>query len=456
MKLTVDRFWEILKRYPASRYVVGYSGGLDSTVLLKLCARLKQIGLINQLCAVHIDHGLHPKANEWSDHCEKVAELLAVDFQLKQVEASGKPGESPEDAARKARYQAFNEIISDAEVLLIAHHQDDQTETILLQLFRGSGVDGLCGMGDSIDFGAGQLVRPLLTFSRQSVADFAFQFNLQWVDDSSNQDSKFDRNYVRHEILPAIKARWPGVGHTVARSGHHIAEAKRILDRTAQRLLEQVRIPTRNTLKVGGIKSFNEADQCLVIRQWIKLSGFQSPSTAILNQVIRSVVEAGLDKNPRVIWDEAEINRFDGELYLLPKRFKFDHTQIIHWNGQGILSIPEDNGYLTVRKETDSGITAKYWHEGKITVRFRIGGETCRLPRRRGTRSLKKLFQEQSIPPWVRKRIPLIYMNDKLAAAVGLWVFEPYSAVPGEDNYQPQWIGHKLGWKIGDSDVDLV
>lgn len=456
MKLTLERFRAILKQYPAFRYLVAYSGGLDSTVLLYLCWCLKEQGVLSELIAVHVNHGLHPDADQWNSRCEEVCQSLSVQCMTFQINVCTERGESLEEAARTARYQAFKSILLANDVLLTAHHRDDQTETVLLQLFRGAGIKGLGGMAESMPFGVAKLVRPLLPFSRQILCDFARENSLKWIDDSSNKDLGFDRNFVRHQIMPRLKKRWPAVDKTVARSARHIAEANCLLTGRAKQLLNLVLNRDCNTLEVGGLNSLDDADKRLVIRQWVDQLGFRAPSSVVLQRIINELINVAKDRNPQVCWGEVEVHRYRGELYLFGKQQEFDREQVMEWDGQEILNIPGNNGFLQTVPGSSMGIREKYWNCGVITARFRQGGETCRLIKRRGTRTLKNLFQEKSIPPWVRNRVPLIYIDGQLAAVADLWICEPFFGDCSNGNVALRWSGYDLGWKSGDSNRDVV
>lgn len=456
MNLTLQRFRALLDCNPASRYLIAYSGGLDSTVLLSLCSCLRSKGWISDFLVVHINHGLHPNADEWSDFCRDVCSTLAIQFQSTRVSVRADHGESLEEAARVARYQVFKKILRDSDILLTAHHRDDQAETLLLQLFRGAGVEGLAGMADAMPCGSGKLVRPLLTFPRQDLVRYAREKRLNWIEDSSNEDVSFDRNFLRHRVMPLLKERWVAVDKTVARSARHCAEAKRGLDLRAEQLLASVFDQNRGTLKISTLKSFDKDDKLLVIRHWIKRLGLRNPSTVISQKILNEVIYAASDRIPQVVWNDVVVSRYRDELYLFRKPLDFDPLQVIDWNGQDILDIPGDCGRLEVIQDAEIGIPKLRWRRGSITVRFRHGGESCRLPKRRGTHTLKKLFQEKSIPPWVRKRAPLIYIDGQLVAVADLWVCETHSG-GGEGGYIGfRWSGYQLGWKSGDDNRDVV
>ncbi len=448
MKLSSDSFRSVLGQFPTTNhYLIAYSGGLDSSVLLHLCAGLERESF-PRLSAVHINHGLHAAGGQWASHCVEVCRSLHVPCHVLQVDATSKPGESPEEAARRARYEALRRVVQDQEILLTAQHRDDQAETILLQLFRGAGLAGLSGMGPVASFGKGLLVRPFLDFSRRSLHDYAVTHRLRWIEDSSNEEIAYDRNFLRHEVMPLLKKRWPGIAKTVPRSGWHCAEAQLLLTRTARDLYASTKHPQRDTLLISKLLSYDEATRRLIVREWIRIRCKRSPSAAVMQRIVTEAVSAGADKSPRVCWQEGEIRRFRNELYCLSRMEPFDPHAEYDWDGQCRLMLP-GSGWLESYQRSGHGIAAAPWNSGHITVRFRSGGERCRLPGRRGHHALKKLFQEEAVPPWVRERMPLVYVDDELAVVGDLWLCEPFQGRCSEPCIGLRWGGVGPGWEAG-------
>jgi len=445
VKLSIDSFRSVLEQFPAtSHYLIAFSGGLDSSVLLDLCTGLRERESFPRMTAVHVNHGLHEAAGQWASHCVEVCRSLHVPCRVLQVDASPKPGESPEEAARRARYEALRRLVQEQEILLTAQHRDDQAETILLQLFRGAGLAGLSGMGPVAPFGKGLLVRPLLEFSRQSLQQYATAQRLHWIEDSSNQETAYDRNFLRHEVMPLLKKRWSGIAKTVQRSGRHCAEAQLLLTRAARDLYASTKHPQRDTLLISKLASYDEATRRLIIREWIRAHGKRSPSAAVVQRIVTEAVSAGQDKAPRVCWQEGEIRRFRNELCCLPRLGPFDAFAQYDWEGHGRLMLP-GSGWLESFQQSGQGIAERLWNSGRITVRFRTGGERCRLPGRRGRHTLKKLFQEEAVPPWVRQRMPLVCIDDELAAVGDLWVCEPFQGGRSEPCIGLRWVRSFFG-----------
>jgi len=364
-------------------------------------------------------------------------------FRLLRVNATAKSGESPEDAARSARYGALIAILSDSEVVLTAQHRDDQAETLLLQLLRGSGIAGLAAMPERAPLGPGFLLRPLLSISRSQLREYAQAHGLTWIEDPSNRDLSYDRNFIRHEIIPLLEERWPAAKDTLARTARHCAEAQASLNSLAEDLLKSVVHPQRNTLVLDRLKACSEPDRRLILREWLRSRGFRMPSTRTIERALNEALNAKPDRNPAIRWSEGEIRRYREELFVMPATQPFHPAAIIPWDGVAALQLPDGNGELSATPEKRTGISLAAWRSGAITVRYRQGGESCRLPGREGSHDLKKLFQEAGIPPWIRARTPLIYIGDDLAAVAGWWVCNSYAGKTDDCNMLIRWHAPK-------------
>jgi len=397
---------------------IGYSGGVDSHVLLHLCASITT--LKNKITAVYVHHGLQAEAEAWAGHCEKTAQALAVDFKMLRVHAFAKPGESPEEAARNARYTALKSLMMTDDVLLVAQHRDDQLETVLLQLFRGSGLRGLSGMPQSMLFGPGVLLRPLLNVAKQAIDDYAKAHALSWIEDPSNQCSDYGRNFLRNDIVPLLKQRWPSIDKTVARSARHCADAALVVSEIADDLMHAVFDPADNTLDISRLKTYPLLRQKLLIRQWFQHLGLKMPAQRVVERILSEVPAAREDSDPVLAGAGYCIRRYRNKLYCLPP-VETENPLDTCWAG-GQTSLPISQYQTLVCMPSSAGILREDWENACIDVRFRSGGEKIRLPRREGRHALKKLFQEAGIPPWERKIMPLVYLDDRLAAVGDLWV----------------------------------
>ncbi len=440
MNLSPDLLRAILARHPPSpHYWIAYSGGLDSRVLLRLCAGLRGLEPGFSFTAVHVHHGLQAAAEEWSQRCHETCAEEGVPFRLLRVDARPRPGQSPEEAARAARYRALSTLMAESDALLTAQHQDDQAETLLLQLLRGAGLPGLAAMPERAAFGPGFLLRPLLGCARRELREYAEAHRLDWVEDPSNLDLGYDRNFLRHAVIPLLARRWPAVNATLSRSAQHCAEAQATLCALAQDLCRAALDPERGTLRVDRMRGYSEADQRLVLREWLKAAGFRMPSSRVLEQVVKGALGASPGRSPAVRWSEGEIRCYRDELHLLPVLAPFDPAAVMAWDGISPLRLPDANGELMACLTDGPGIAASAWAAGRIEVRYRQGGELCRLAGREGSRDLKKLFQEAGIPPWVRERTPLVYIDGRLAAVGGSWVCQAFAGAQGGRNIALTW-----------------
>ncbi|MFA6161878.1 MAG: tRNA lysidine(34) synthetase TilS [Methylobacter sp.] len=421
-----------LDQHKQPRHVyVAYSGGVDSHVLLHLCASIKL--LKDKITAVYVHHGLQAEAESWAKHCEKTAEGLDVDFLVLWVNAFAKSGESPEEAARNARYTALKSLMDSDDMLLLAQHREDQIETVLLQLFRGSGLRGLSGMPESMVFGQGVMLRPLLNVAKQAINDYARAHELSWVEDPSNQCNDYDRNFLRNAIVPLLKQRWPAIDKTVARSAKHCADAEVLVSEVADELFASVFNEPDKTLSIGRLLEHHGHQQQLVIRHWFQNLGLKMPAQAFVGRILGQVVAASENSNPVLSGQGYDIRRYRDKLYCVTNLSGTDlhlpegrlaaqeFLQDFVWPaGQSSIIIGNDETLSCV--PSSAGILLEQWQNAKVEVRFRRGGEKICLPRRTGHHSLKNLFQEAGIPPWERERVPLIYLNDTLAAVGDKWI----------------------------------
>lgn len=421
------------------RFIVAYSGGLDSHVLLHAVAALREVLHGREVLALHVNHGLSANAAEWSAHCAIQCEKLGIPFTNINVDAKPETGESPEAAARDARYQAFREFMQAGDCLLTAHHQDDQAETLLIQLLRGAGPRGLASMPVQAQFASGWHVRPFLAFKRDALETYAREQGLEWIDDESNFDTGFDRNFLRHEILPLLKQRFPGAAATLSRSASLCAEATEILLCSAKIDLESVQL-NEQTLSVSKLQDVGEVRGRNVLHEWIRGRDLPIPSAAQLQRVWEDVIGAGPDSNPVVTWAGGEVRRYRDELFVDKPLTPHDADQCLSWDGQGSLVIP-GLGALSLERITGQGIAESFLNNQSCEIRFRQGGEQLRPVGREGHHALKKLFQEAGVPPWQRDRIPLLYVDDQLLAVAGYWIAHETAAPPGDAGFLLNWSG---------------
>ncbi len=438
MPFTPALLLSILKRLPAAhRYVVAYSGGCDSAALLHAMASLRH-AYGADLLALHVNHGLQAASVCWAEHCQAVCRGLGVELQRIDLALHIGKGESPEAAAREARYQAIQAHMREGDMLLTAHHQDDQAETLLLQLLRGSGPAGLAGMAELKACPPAVHARPLLGFSREELAAYARDQGLSWVEDSSNLDTRFDRNFLRREVMPLLASRWPALSRTLARSAAHCAEAQLLIEELAQADLARLGGDDAEALPVSGLKALSLPRRRVLLRNWIQGRGFQLPDAPRLECMAREAIEAGADRMPLIRWPGAEVRRYRDRLYLMTPLSDHDPGLVLPWDGASPLVLPAGLGTLRADLAT-GGMDPEKWSAGGLQVSFRQGGEQCRPLGRGHGRSLKKLFQERGLPPWERDRVPLISLNGQLAAVADLWVCEPFAAAEDQPGIRICW-----------------
>lgn len=419
---------------PCAHYRIAFSGGMDSHVLLHLFAQLAHRGQV-KVSAVHINHGLSANADQWQEHCRQVCEDLAIALQVLKVRVNADAGLGLEAAARHARYQALADIMEAEDMIVTAHHQDDQVETFFLQALRGSGVAGLAAMPAARAFGRGWLGRPLLAFSRAQLLDYARQHALHWIEDESNENISLHRNYLRHEVLPLLKARWPQLGSAVGRVVSHQAEARDLLQQLAQQDMAEVSEDGGETLMVPALLRLQASRQANLLRYWIRQGGYRLPNTRRLQEILRQLAAARVDGALCIRWDQVQLRRYRDRLYRVPVLPAANLPGALTWDLSLPLVIP-GVGTLRARQLTSADTPLLALTHRRLSVRFRQGGERCRPVGQPHHHALKKLWQDGAIPPWIRARTPLLYVGDELALVAGQWLCEGFQNDEGE----PGWL----------------
>ena len=381
--------------------LVAYSGGLDSHVLLHLASQFPDC----EIRAMHVHHGLQKVADTWVGHCQQVCDVLKVPLFVEFLELNISKGQSVEEVARNARYKVLKNALQQDELLLTAHHQNDQAETLLLQLFRGAGVQGLAAMPKMSILDSGQHARPLLDKTRECLERYAKANKLMFIEDPSNQDTTFNRNFLRNKVTPLLRARWPSIDKTISRSATIQAETKQILNEVAEQDLRLLCAKQLNQLSLSKLEALTLLRQKLVIRYWISVNGFQSPSEKKLKHIFTDAIDASEDAQPLIEWQGVQIRRYQGDLYIMAPQKEHDHTQIIKWDTQKPLVIPSLRVTLPA-----SNLNEKE----AVTIRFRQGGEKVLQSKSGLHTSLKNILQDAGIPPWLRSRIPLVYLGEEL------------------------------------------
>lgn len=442
-----------LNHYPDAPIVIAYSGGVDSQVLLHAVAQLKQNKALKQeVMAIHVNHGLSQLAGQWQQFAQQQCQLFDIDFCTINVNVIDKPRTSLEAQARDARYQALIDLSPNNAVILTGHHQDDQVETFFLALKRGSGLKGLSAMASESNLSKStqKLLRPFLQISRENIVHYAQTYQLAWLEDESNADTRFDRNFLRKEIIPQLKARWPNFNDTVMRSTQHCQEAQSILDELAEQDLSQCLVD-QNVLSIAPLLSLSQARFNQVIRYLIKQHQALMPSQQQLQQLYLQLTEAGKDKNPEVKLGDVWLRRFKENLYLTENyqpvtNWRYDFDLALIDDGFAIV-MPDSLGRVFVNsgekpineKQETAFVLSLPESLHSIAIVFEHDNPKCLPDYRQQSRPLKKVLQELAIPPWQRKRLPLLFINNELAAVFGYFVCQPFSENKHQQKIMVHW-----------------
>ncbi|MCT4700885.1 tRNA lysidine(34) synthetase TilS [Enterobacteriaceae bacterium H20N1] len=404
--------------HPHRNLLVAFSGGLDSTVLLHQLVTLREtIAPELQLRAMHVHHGISPNADEWVKHCERLCARWNVSLQVAYVHLTD-DGKGIEAQARAARYQALAQELRPCEILLTAQHLDDQCETFLLALKRGSGPAGLAAMPASLDFSGTTLLRPLLGQSRERLEEWAKLHQLNWIEDESNQDDAYDRNFLRLRVVPVLQQRWPHFARSVARSAELCGEQEALLDELLAEQLAALMLED-GALRIAPLASLSETRRAALLRRWFAFHKAAMPSRAALQRVWDEVASSREDANPRLKFGDHEVRRFQGALYRVPSVSE-QGDSVLHWAAPyAPLSLPAGLG--TLKLTADGQAVRAPRHDEPVTIRFKAGGNHHIVGRDRG-RSLKKIWQELQIPSWQRNITPLIFYGEQLITAPGIFV----------------------------------
>jgi tRNA(Ile)-lysidine synthase len=394
----------------ADRVFVGFSGGLDSTILLYSAVHL--LGA-EKVCALHVNHSLQPEADAWELHCSNESKQLGVEFRVAKLSIANK-GQGLESEARTQRYQFFRMQLSAKDFLLLGHHIDDQAETLLYRLFRGAGLRGLSAIPEQRAEGLGKLIRPLLNKTREELYSSAKEAKLDWIEDLSNSDISYDRNYIRAKILPTIQQRWPAANKTLARAASNMSSIAALLDEYAVELQSRCDWqPARwgwslDASKFIDLSPAAQAHLLAVAFNQLDLQGFDS---AYLEKV-HKLLQSREDSSPELKIENSELRRFGGRLYLMRAIEEFSsQNKEFYWGGSGPLML-SGCGEISALQE---------YRGDELKVSFRQGGERCKPIDRDKSQSLKKLMQEYALEPWLRERVPLIWRDDQIIAVADLF-----------------------------------
>jgi|SRR5471030_1295933 len=422
----------------ARKLCIAFSGGLDSTVLLAALVQLRT-GTYSDfsLRAIHVHHGLSQFADQWVAHARAFCQKFQVPLEVVNVTLDAKK-DGIEAAARAARYQAFADHLSAGETLLTAQHLDDQCETFLLALKRGSGPAGLSAMPAHSERNGYRLLRPFLALSRHQLEQFAMNAGLQWIEDDSNQDPRFDRNFLRLNVLPTLCERWPHFSQAVSRSAALCGEQEALLDELLSESLQTL-TDSNGSLDITGMLLMSLQRRQAILRRWLSVQGARMPSREQLQRLWDEVALSREDAQPLLQLNSFSVRRFQQRLYLLPPMASLQQT-VLTWDTTTPLKLPDGLGYLQVREHlvNDTESIRLPRDNEQVNVRFQAKGMIEKAGRSHARQS-KKLWQELSVPPWQRERTPLIYYNEQLMAAPGLFITRQALAQAGAPQWQIVW-----------------
>lgn len=419
---------------PWHRLLVAFSGGLDSTVLLHQLSHWIQQEPAT-LRAVHIHHGISPFADVWAAHCQHLCDALAVPLEIIRVTLKDR-GQGLEAQAREARYAAFASVLLPEEALVTAQHLDDQSETVLLALKRGSGPAGLAAMPEALSFANSVILRPLLHISRAELEHYAQSYQLSWVEDESNQDVSYDRNFLRQQILPLLCQRWPHFPRTLARSAQLCGEQEQLLDELLAPQLVQLVQPDGQIL-LAPLMAMSDIHRHALLRRWLALQGAQSPSKATLSRLWQEVALSRQDAMARLQMGEYEVRRFNQALWRVPCPAAIPEQPVCWRSPFAPLLLPNKLGTVSFAA---SGQAVRSPGAGEtVSVRFRAPGLWHIVGRDR-RRSLKKIWQELQTPPWLRGNIPLLFYDEQLIAAAGWFTTRQGRPQPDVPDYQTWYL----------------
>ena len=416
------------------KFLLAFSGGVDSVVLLDLLVNVLKES--DALRIIHINHNLNEHSNDWAQFSSEICEKYDLPLICESVEPK-RHGKGLEADARELRYQSFRDVIQDDEYLLTGHHQDDQMETLLYRIFRGTGIDGLMAIRREIKFGKGFLYRPMLNISREKIEEYAQLKNLKWIYDSSNDDSSYDRNFLRKDIIPLIKKRWPSVENKVSRLS--------VIAEQNQLLLNELAIED-----VGQLKNYNHLDiETLseksypriinIFRFMIKKNNMSVPSMQVLNEGIKTLMHSK-SKSPSMTWNDNTIRRYKHRLYFLNSALNSpnDLSNEMSWDIKKTINLGKNLGSIQARFLNGEGISLNRC-PSNLAIKYRKGGEEIKPSGHKITKSLKNLFQENNVLPWVRDKIPLIYVDQELISVGDLWFNQDFKASANEDGFLITW-----------------
>lgn len=400
-----------------SKIIIAYSGGLDSTALLHLLA--SNPTLKTKLLAVHINHGINHDSDTWQLHCEQQCKELDVQYFSKKITLN----DHSENSSRNARYEVFNQILDSKSVLVTAHHQSDQAETILFRLFRGTGLSGIQGIRQIRDDVRGKIIRPLLGCSKLELREYCVENNLRWIEDPSNAENNYSRNFIRNKVIPKISSHWPQFEKNLVKTASNLGRSEQLL---MHLMLKQN--PDKN-IDLDWLRSFPKELRSTYLYHWLSDKQQSPPSDLSLQNIVDTFIDCQSDANPKFETKQFQIRKWQNKLYCLKAPQILANTSSFSWDDSEVFV--SQNKVITLRNEKSSGAS--------FVIKFNQKGEKLKPTSKTNTRTAKNLFQEHAIPPWIRKHIPYIYHNNKLVSLGFDW-----SHVEGYDEIEIEIMDMEL------------
>jgi tRNA(Ile)-lysidine synthase len=415
--------------------ILALSGGIDSIVLLDILAALS-VDHSLRLRALHIDHAISANAARWAAFCRRRCADYGIACEIVEVQVTRGHGESLEAAARRVRHAVFRRQAGDA--VLLAHQLDDQAETVMLQLLRGAGVDGLAAMPRmrAAAWGRPALVRPLLEIPRDRIRAFAEGKKLEWVADESNVSLNFDRNYLRLQLMPRLALRFRGYRETLSRTAVNMGEAAEVMEEVARQ--DAGDALERGALSLDTLRRLSPARARNVLRWFIVQHGLRVPSRQRLLTSLSQFLDARGDRHPRLELESGALQRHAGQVRFVPACPPVPEGWRLTWQGEGCLTLPYQLGRVCFEHVRGSGLRRALLERG-ATLRLRTGGERMRLSAHRPVRALKDLLREAGVASWQRQRLPLLFCGDSLCWVPGIGWDCRFAAAPEEAGVVPGW-----------------
>ncbi len=392
--------------------------------------------------ALHVDHNINPDSGKWMEFCADFCNKRKIPFRSERLNQFNPSTRVPEHKARIARYSWLNSQIAEGDFLLTGHHKNDQAETLMLNLMRGSGARGLSGIQEVTPFGRGTLVRPMLRYTKEQILEYATNHELSYIHDPANDDLRYDRNYLRHLVLPAMQERWCAAIENISRSAGNLSDSRLMLDELAEIDAASCHTFGSSYLSVGyqlnliELRKLNRARQINLIRYWIRNHSIPEPGRQTLDNFLETAVDGNAEYS-EMDWEGYKLYLFQSILYLTPNITLKPREVKVNWNMKEPLVLENEGFRLVPTPVVGKGIDVNQLSL-PVSVGFRKGGERFRMPGRQHSSKLKKLLQAHSIPPWERKMLPLIYNEEDLVAVVPWRVSDKYVAKQGQNGINVQ------------------